>query len=231
MRFLSSILVFLIVITESFSQNNGTVYYSLERLEKFTNPRIQKYNLDGSMKSKFVSDSIAMEILKGDEAVFRLDFDSDHSYFQLTDAYVQHKEIIQRNFHNYECYVDRALNIPYIHIEVNSTPMFVELPPETIGEWHFTNEQKIIAGYNCRKAILKTDYPTDFETSIWFTEDVAVDLGPQAYIGFPGLVLELEYQHCLIQAISIDFENTERIDSPNLQLISSEEYFELIKLN
>jgi GLPGLI family protein len=53
--------------------------------------------------------------------------------------------------------------------------------------WHFTNEYKMIAGYNCRKA---TAISLDSVFVIaYYTDAITTDSGPENFNGLPGMIL------------------------------------------
>lgn len=53
-------------------------------------------------------------------------------------------------------------------------------------KWEFTDEQKDINGYQCKKAHLKGNA----DIYVWFTPEIPVNGGPHTFFGLPGLVLE-----------------------------------------
>lgn len=53
-------------------------------------------------------------------------------------------------------------------------------------DWEISNETKEINGFESRKAIL-TENPDIY---VWFTTDIAANVGPYLFFGLPGLVLE-----------------------------------------
>ncbi len=56
-------------------------------------------------------------------------------------------------------------------------------------EWRITDEIRTIANYKCRKAVGKicdSVYVVAF-----YTEDIAVNGGPEMFSGLPGLILEI----------------------------------------
>ena len=52
--------------------------------------------------------------------------------------------------------------------------------------WQISNETKIISNYNCRKA---TSNFNGMLFTAWFTDEIAVNIGPDKFDGLPGLIL------------------------------------------
>lgn len=53
--------------------------------------------------------------------------------------------------------------------------------------WKITDGQRIIAGYNCRKAIwVENDSSRIYA---WYTDDIIPGFGPESFNGLPGLIL------------------------------------------
>ncbi|WP_020570856.1 GLPGLI family protein [Neolewinella persica] len=53
--------------------------------------------------------------------------------------------------------------------------------------WTILEEQKVIQGYTCIKAELKTNRG---KSTAWFTPEIPVNLGPGDYWGLPGFILQ-----------------------------------------
>lgn len=72
-------------------------------------------------------------------------------------------------------------------------------------KWELTNEERVIDGLNCIKAITKENsYPM---LTVWFTKDFPVSNGPSIYQGLPGLVVRAEDYSRTIQLLKIEYTN------------------------
>ncbi len=62
-----------------------------------------------------------------------------------------------------------------------------------ILKWTLINEEvKEIAGYQCKKATTENpSFGFKGKITVWYTEDIPINDGPQAYTGLPGLILEV----------------------------------------
>lgn len=78
--------------------------------------------------------------------------------------------------------------------------------------WEITNETKEINGFESRKAIL-TENPDMY---VWFTTDIAANVGPYLFFGLPGLVLESNGFFQSISATSIVNETDKNIINQKL---------------
>ncbi|PTX59832.1 GLPGLI family protein [Kordia periserrulae] len=70
-------------------------------------------------------------------------------------------------------------------------------------KWELTNEERVIDGLNCVKAISDEDsYPM---LTVWYTKDIPVSNGPSIYQGLPGLVVRAEDYFRTIQLSKIEY--------------------------
>lgn len=72
-------------------------------------------------------------------------------------------------------------------------------------DWEITNETKVINGFLCKKALTNT---FGFPYTAWFTEDIAVNAGPERFDGLPGLILYVgnEYSEFIATNVKISKE-------------------------
>lgn len=71
-------------------------------------------------------------------------------------------------------------------------------------EWDITDEKKVIAGLNCRKAVPKNK---DYLLNVWYTEDINISNGPASYFGLPGLVVFSEDFFWTTEIKSVSYED------------------------
>ncbi|OUD36580.1 GLPGLI family protein [Flavobacterium sp. FPG59] len=69
--------------------------------------------------------------------------------------------------------------------------------------WQITNETREINGFKCKKA---TSNSFGYDFTAWFTEDIAVNAGPDKFDGLPGLILYLgtPYYEYVATTVKID---------------------------
>lgn len=78
----------------------------------------------------------------------------------------------------------------------------IEKPLET-PQWKLTGKQKMILNYMCQEALIQDSVQT---ISVWFAPQLQVASGPGVFLGFPGMVLEVEMNDgdFRLTAINID---------------------------
>ncbi len=97
----------------------------------------------------------------------------------------------------------------------------------TAKKWKITSEEKEIAGYTCQKAILDDTVLIE----AWFTKEIPVFSGPEAYGKLPGLILELvdTERNRVITATNISFEEiNEKLTPPTKgKRVTAEKFMEI----
>lgn len=71
-------------------------------------------------------------------------------------------------------------------------------------EWEITNEEKVISGMKCKKAVSKKK---EFYITVWFTEDIPVSSGPANFFGLPGLVVWSEDFSWTTELVNVEYVN------------------------
>lgn len=108
-----------------------------------------------------------------------------------------------------------------------------------LTKWVMDNEEKIINGYNCKKAtIAKLSYGRSGiiidNITAWYTTDIPVNYGIQNFEGLPGVIVELssfrnQYVNYKLNLKQISFtDDVGNIDMPNIELISEKAFQEMI---
>ncbi|GGA68288.1 GLPGLI family protein [Flavobacterium palustre] len=80
-------------------------------------------------------------------------------------------------------------------------------------EWKITNENREIAGYNCRKAVGKI--MDDVYVFAFYTDDITISGGPCSISGLPGMILGLTiprlYTSYIATKVDVTFTNASEI--------------------
>lgn len=80
-------------------------------------------------------------------------------------------------------------------------------------EWKITNENREIAGYNCRKAVGKI--MGDVYVFAFYTDDITISGGPCSINGLPGMILGLTiprlYTSFIATKVDVSFNNASEI--------------------
>ncbi len=105
--------------------------------------------------------------------------------------------------------------------------------------WKLLNEQKIIQGHQCNKAIThrkrkdRNGNIKDLEITAWYTSDFPYPFGPKDYFGLPGVILELHEGSnrfsFFASKITIDpLENVDLIYPNNAETITEEDFDKIV---
>ncbi|MEM8558425.1 MAG: GLPGLI family protein [Bacteroidota bacterium] len=95
--------------------------------------------------------------------------------------------------------------------------------------WRLTGEQSEFLGYTAQKAVAEHD-STTYEA--WFTPEIPVSAGPDAYGGLPGLILVLTAGNRTFEATSVDLSPLAEgaIEKPSEgQEVTSEEFARIVE--
>lgn len=96
-------------------------------------------------------------------------------------------------------YKDLNSNLVYANFYANNINNFIK--DNFINwNWEITKETKIISGFECTKAI--SNY-LGYNFVAWFTEDIAVNAGPEKFDGLPGLILYAGTNHIEFVATNV----------------------------
>ncbi|WP_051590629.1 GLPGLI family protein [Flavobacterium daejeonense] len=80
-------------------------------------------------------------------------------------------------------------------------------------EWRITNENREIAGYNCRKAVGKI--MDDVYIFAFYTDDITISGGPCSISGLPGMILGLTiprlYTSYIATRVDVSFSNAAEV--------------------
>jgi GLPGLI family protein len=99
--------------------------------------------------------------------------------------------------------------------------------------WELTSESKVIGDYKCFKAVFYETTLKNNKIVIWYAPSLNYSYGPAAFVGFPGLVLEVEVLNKLPYRIVLDnikFNYSKEIDyskPKNGKYITLDEYNEI----
>lgn len=83
-------------------------------------------------------------------------------------------------------------------------------------DWKYHDEEKLINGYNCKKATL-TYGGRDWQA--WYTLDIPLSFGPYKFKGLPGLIIKMTDS-----TSSFDFEFNQMVANKNVADVSDKYY-------
>ncbi len=147
-----------------------------------------KTNLRKTMGNSTWAEAMKEKLPKFKVAYYRFDFNNQESVYKF-DRW-ENKEAINEMFRQSDeravWYTNHSIKQLDMRKDVFGTSFQVLDSLPTI-EWKLTNENRVIAGYNCRKAvgrIMDSVYVFAF-----YTDEILIPGGPCSINGLPGMVL------------------------------------------
>ncbi len=94
-------------------------------------------------------------------------------------------------------------------------------------EWKITNENREIAGYNCRKAVGKI--MDDVYVFAFYTDDITISGGPCSIHGLPGIILGLTIPRLYTSIVATKIDVTIS-DTSNIKPVTAKKTYDLAEL-
>ena len=232
--FIKSSFFFIYLSVQGFSQKSGIATYELittiENIERDTNT----YNYPEEVYT--LMDQSLIE----DESLFvQVNFTANMSH----SAFIQNS------------YDDNPLDFSLLKIKAAKSGEYCydwgsgEITKYTIDEdevfsvtWNIaereveiTDEQKIINGYLCKKAIFSRirNNPLVHDTiytDVWFTEEINMPIGPQEFVGLPGTIVRVDEKINSYLLKVIQYDNGSLVECRSEgKVITKDDYEALMK--
>ncbi len=161
-------------------------------------------------------------ILETSDGVSLYERDKDAKDFNYENK--ESKTIDENSFLQSSIVVNKKRTPFFYYKEANNNLMIFKLTNTGIEfngkdkliawNWEITNENQVINGYNCKKAISRA---FNAYIMVWFTEDIAVNAGPGKFDGLPGLILYVNTGGLEFIAEKIEISNKKiSIVKPNI---------------
>lgn len=182
------------------AQEKAHIVY--EEILKIDIPKIE--GLDSVLLSSFPSQSIHLK---------ELYYDSSGSIFRNVLENSDETELITKGSES----ISFKMQQPDEKVHLNASSKMITEQRDLMGKkflirepikpltWKLTGRQKTILNYTCQEVVIEEN---NQQIKIWFTPEIALPYGPSSFLGFPGIVLEVEVdggKHQLL-AKSIDLE-------------------------
>lgn len=90
-------------------------------------------------------------------------------------------------------------------------------------QWHLSNESRIIAGYNCRKAIGKI--MDSVYVFAFYTDEITLSGGPCSINGLPGLILGVTIPRMYTSWIATKVNTDAVIDGKKIAPLAAKKYY------
>jgi GLPGLI family protein len=225
---MKKIILFFLIVLNSYSQNKGEVLYKLY------------FNINVDNEEGFKKEIYNKIKPFSGELKFSLSYNQNQAVFKsINENNINKDDKLALIYGKYfEYYIDRISKKTYrfneesfIFFDKNQYLVFKEINEN----WQITNEQKIIDGRNCFKAIIYETafykkYNPQVKIEAWFCPEIPISLGPLNYNGLPGLIFELNFNNVSYVIDTINFSKDISLNFPNLEestLISEENYYAL----
>lgn len=223
------LIIYLLSLLHSYSQNSGTCSYTITPIEEQF--EIKKDDTDLTKKTKKML-SKAFEIVENFNLFLK--FNTNESISYIDEGMVN--ESIKSNYLYPVALAMAGNGIFYTNISEKNKLNQLDIMGESFlisddfnSNWDITNETKTIGKYKCIKAI-STCESCNKADEVWFTNQIPIKFGPLGYNGLPGLVIQVKTKSAIIELEKINFSKKEIIDRPKKgKKITRKEYISLTK--
>ncbi|HPH85211.1 MAG TPA: GLPGLI family protein [Ferruginibacter sp.] len=200
----------------------GSVY-----AQQFVEKAVIEYEVKTNIKKTLGNNSWA-EMMKENMPQFKTGYyqftfaDNKSVYkFDHWDEGAKIPEFLRKSDEENVWYFDHANGKFNMQKDVFGSKFNVEDSIPTI-EWRLTNENRLIAGYNCRKAvgkILDSVYVFAF-----YTDEITISGGPCSITGLPGMILGLTIPRMYSSWIATKV-NIEMADVNKIKPVTAKKYY------
>jgi GLPGLI family protein len=162
--------------------------------QQFIDKAVIEYEVRTNVKKTMGNDSwdemLKDQIPQFKTAYFQLIFNDNKSIYKFSRWADGPKvpEFLRRSDEENQWYFDFTTNKFNMKKDVFGNTFFVNDSIPTI-EWKLTNESRVIAGFNCRKAVGKI--MDSVYAFAFYTDEITIPAGPCSLSGLPGAILGL----------------------------------------
>ncbi len=149
-----------------------------------------KTNIKKTMGDNSFAEMIKENLPQFKTAYYRYTFSRSKSIYKFDhwDEKVRIPEFLRRNDEENSWYINHSTGRMNTQKNVFGTNFTVEDSIPAI-EWKLTNENKLIAGFNCRKAVGKIF--DSVYVFAFYTDEITISGGPCSISGLPGMIMGL----------------------------------------
>lgn len=191
--------------------------------QQFINKAVVEYEVKQSIK-KTLGGGMWAEMMKENISTFKtsyckLSFADNKSIFKFDrwDASTKVPDWFKKDDEANVWYMDYNSNRYSMQKNVFGSDFFVEDSIPAI-QWHLSNENRVIAGYNCRKAIGKI--MDSVYVFVFYTDEITLPGGPCSVNGLPGLVLGMTIPRMYTSWIATKIE-IDKVDEKSIVPVTS----------
>jgi GLPGLI family protein len=213
-----------------FSQTNAKISYSVLP----TGGSLEK-------NEEVVKSKVASSFIGVDDALTRLTYilvvkdQRSNFYLESMLDFNQRSARLARAFAgNNEFFKDQVKNQIIKKVDFSNEIFFVKV--DSVSQWELQNEQKIINGYTCFKAVRNKFLRLKQKNSVhvieaWYCPAIPIKNGPKEFGDLPGLILELQDDKITFLASKIELGSDLKliIKEVNSKTISETEFYKIVE--
>ncbi len=172
----------------------SVIFYSAQDTvaQQFIDKAVIEYEVKSNIK-KTMGNSSWEEMMKDNMPAFKtgyytFTFADNKSLYKWDhwDEKAKLPEYMRRDDENNSWYFDHITGKMNLRKSVEGSPFDIEDSIPAL-EWRITTESRMIAGFNCRKAVAKIF--DSVYVFAFYTDEIMISGGPGTFQGLPGLIL------------------------------------------
>jgi GLPGLI family protein len=177
-----------IIITPLLLLLTGLSIQAQQFIDKATIEYEVKSNVKKTMGEGFWAEMMQDQLPNFKIAYYNFTFANGKSMYKFDrfDPSTKIPEFLKRGDEDSEYYTDHNTGEMSFKKDVFGNPFFIKDSLRTI-EWRYTNESRVIAGFNCRKAIGRI-YDSVY-VFVFYTDEITISGGPCSISGLPGMIM------------------------------------------
>ena len=197
------------------------------KAQQFINKAEIEYEVKTSVKKTMGNDSWdeKMKDLMSDfkTGYFRFIFDGNKSIYKFDRWAPTTKvpEYLRRNDEENIWYFDHENNRFNVQKQVFGTS-FISQDTIPVINWKMVNESRVIAGFNCRKAVGKIS--DSVYVFAFYTDEITISGGPCSISGLPGMILGVTIPRMYVSFIATKVQ-VNNVPVAEIKPVESKKYF------
>jgi len=169
-----------------------TVSFQILSAQQFINKATIEFEVKKSIL-KDMGNNMWDEMMKENLPPFKISyfnftFSNNKSIYKFNhlDEKIKLPDFMKREEEENEWYINYTNNLYEMKKGVMGSPFYIKDSLPSI-DWKITNERRVIAGFNCRKAVSKIF--DSVYVFAFYTDEIMISGGPCSINGLPGMIL------------------------------------------
>jgi GLPGLI family protein len=180
-----------------------------------------KSNLKKTMGSSNWEEQMADKLPTFKTEYYNYTFANNKSIYKFETLFEKDKyPVWMRNENKNSWYTDYATGKQIVEKDLIGSTFNIEDSMPNL-EWRLINENRIIAGFNCKKAVTKIF--DSVYVFAFYTEEIMVPGGPNSIGGLPGMILGMTIPRLYTSWIATKV-NVNGIDASTIQPVTAKKY-------